>query len=1296
MVDIRQAISDRPDPFSGQDPNQTIYESSDQIFPTQWYGGHAWSGSIGSGNMIPDPIFNDDPTANPAYFGFESRFGGWYANLTYTGTGSAGAQAGSALVYGTGIRYPNSFLDMTFDPGGGAESFVGTIRSQAMPIPDNGNRYPYRVMSAIVDLLGQQYVVFTPPPLISATVTINMRVKAGTDDYATSSVATSVTVDLLSSTAIGYGAIAYCLLPATDPAINVGDFVYFEIVFNASWDAACFGLPFSLMFAEPQFCLQFAPEPLPFSPALGLWQGTKRIDADLGTTASILISGKTYTDTNYRFYLFSDGKLYWGPGGVSNADARLYRTGTKTLTLDDSLGGAVTLNILGTIQQSGVGVFPLTTKGDIYVYGSSATRLPVGTDGFVLTADSTQATGLKWAAGGGGGLPGGVPALTFGTANAGGAAGTAVRTDATIAIFDATVPGTIPLDATGASAAVGAAAFAARRDHAHAIAAIFDVTVPVTQAFGDAAATGAAATAARRDHKHAMMANPVSYAAPAFTLTTANAAGAASTLVRSDASIAIFDATVPGTIAFGTSATSAAVGAAAFAARRDHVHGFPAMWDATVPTTVPLDATGVAAAAGTAVVNARRDHTHAVAAIFDATVPVTQAFGDTAATGAAATAARRDHKHGMPAAPTATQVDRASGSTGDFLARIKLTADTQYRLTLGHNASDVPTILFGPGSTTVPDARLYRLSSGMLVVSDNAQGSVATLKVAAEAASSPSVWMVGGVGTTAVGYAAIYGGATSSSQSYLLIRDKTTDANDSILLAGNPNAGLQLGAGGASARDLRLYRSGVKVLTVDDNAGGAADLNVLGIVKQAGNALNPMTTAWDLIVGGVSGVPARLAKGTANQVLTMDGTATTFGWATAPGGLTNPMTTLGDMIYGIAGGTPTRLAGAAGWLKSTGAAAPTWSAIAEADVTNLTTDLAAKVANSDYSAKGVLLVGTGSGTKSALTVGTDTYVLTADSTQATGTKWAAPAGGAATQVDRSSGAAGDFLAKVKLTADTNYRLEAGLNGSSLPHILFGAGGVTAADVRIYRSNTKTITIDDGAGGSTGILRVDILQPTRLDLPTSASGTDGAVAYDTTTKATTVYDASRSREVGIAGWSPYAVPPDAAPNLTLTTSAALAINGGSMAIPIVVPGHMLVQSISFYANANASQTAEGRLYRQYQNTGSAGENTLSQVSGINFASTAVTASAVNTINITTPGTYLAPGLYWLILRNTSASVVFTLGVAAAGTMATNHGQTKTLGSGLASTLDFVAATWTKITTIPYARLNGRVFGQTSAF
>ena len=57
----------------------------------------------------------------------------------------------------------------------------------------------------------------------------------------------------------------------------------------------------------------------------------------------------------------------------------------------------------GTSWVSVGGSSPLTTKGDLYGFSTVDARLPVGTNGHVLTADSAQTLGIKWAAPAGGG-----------------------------------------------------------------------------------------------------------------------------------------------------------------------------------------------------------------------------------------------------------------------------------------------------------------------------------------------------------------------------------------------------------------------------------------------------------------------------------------------------------------------------------------------------------------------------------------------------------------------------------------------------------------------------------------------------------------------------------------------------------------------------------------------------------------------------------------------------------------------------------------------------------------------------
>lgn len=78
----------------------------------------------------------------------------------------------------------------------------------------------------------------------------------------------------------------------------------------------------------------------------------------------------------------------------------LLNKGTNThSTIDTHLGSTLNPHSVTAAQVS-----PLTTKGDLWVYSTLNTRLPVGTNGQVLTADSTLAAGVKWAAAGAAGV----------------------------------------------------------------------------------------------------------------------------------------------------------------------------------------------------------------------------------------------------------------------------------------------------------------------------------------------------------------------------------------------------------------------------------------------------------------------------------------------------------------------------------------------------------------------------------------------------------------------------------------------------------------------------------------------------------------------------------------------------------------------------------------------------------------------------------------------------------------------------------------------------------------------------
>ena len=132
--------------------------------------------------------------------------------------------------------------------------------------------------------------------------------------------------------------------------------------------------------------------------------------ADAGTVVQMNAAGATTVTVNTALFAAGDTVQIQNVGaGVCTITAGTATVNTSaTLALKQYDAGSLYFNttsaaIFFAVDAADAGGSPLTTKGDLYGFSTLDARIPIGTNNQVLTADSTEALGLKWATPAGGG-----------------------------------------------------------------------------------------------------------------------------------------------------------------------------------------------------------------------------------------------------------------------------------------------------------------------------------------------------------------------------------------------------------------------------------------------------------------------------------------------------------------------------------------------------------------------------------------------------------------------------------------------------------------------------------------------------------------------------------------------------------------------------------------------------------------------------------------------------------------------------------------------------------------------------
>ena len=369
---------------------------------------------------------------------------------------------------------------------------------------------------------------------------------------------------------------------------------------------------------------------------------------------------------------------------------------------------------------------------------------------------------------------------------------------------------------------------------------------------------------------------------------------------------------------------------------------------------------------------------------------------------------------------------------------------------------------------------------------------------------------------------------------------------------------------------------------------------------------------------------------------------------------------------------------------------------ASADVTDATNvDAAGAVMNSDLDTKGEILVGDGSGDPTALSVGQNGYILTADSNEATGVKWAVNAGGGG-----GSGAIGnvvedttpqlggnlDVQANQINTSTTNGNVKLNPNGTGCVEIMGdGSTSGTTGAIQLNCSNnnhgvkiqspahsagaTYTLTLPVNDGNNNQVLKTDgngvlawVDQTT--DTNTQLSNAEVRTAVEAASDSNVFTDADHTKLNGIAASANNYVHPNHSGEVTSTADGATVI-----ADDIVDEANLKVSNSptdGYFLSAQSGNTG-GLTWAAVDLTALSASNlTSGTIPDARFPSTL---PALDGSNLTGLASTTAGGAIYENSQTISATHTIPSGSngMSAGPVTVNNGVTLTISSGSTYTI-----------------------------